>query len=66
MGFAVYDRLAKKVIRDAEKLKEMRILMRPDGVLVGPAVLYGSHQSQWAAYVDVSYRFAPLRKIGCG
>lgn len=66
MAFAVYDKIAKKIIKDEDKLKEMKILMRPDGVLVASAVLYGSHQSRWTAYVDVSHRFAALHKVGCG
>lgn len=66
MAFAVYDKKAKKIIKNPDALRELKILQRPDGVLVAPERLYGAHQTNWVAHVDVSHRYAVLNKIGCG
>jgi len=65
MAFAVYDKIAKRIIKDPDELMEMKVLQLPNGRLVIPERLYG-HQTSYVAYVDVSHRYAPLHKVGCG
>jgi len=68
MAFGVMDKRQGKYgkILTQEQIEVLGFRQRPNGILEAPQRCYGSHQSTWIAYVNVSDRYAVLNKVGCG
>lgn len=63
MGYNVYDVKTERILKE-EEINKRGILMLPDGRLVAVMFIYAPLDN--IVLVDVSERYKPLHKIGCG